>query len=119
MTGVVTRRRLLELAVATLFATAALRPSRELHAAQPKSIVIQIKGFQFAPRTPTLDIGDTVVWQNHDIVPHTATAMDGSWDSGLIAPGEEWKTVVSATMVRDYYCSFHPTMTANLNVKLG
>lgn len=56
----------------------------------------------------------SLVWRNTDIVPHTASAKDGSWDSGLIAARGQWEARVSADTARDYYCRFHPTMLAVL-----
>ena len=77
--------------------------------------LIEIKDFAFAATT-TVAVGDTVVWINRDIVPHTATAADGSWDSGEIKPGESWEMVVPADLALDYYCVFHPAMVASLKL---
>ena len=44
----------------------------------------------------------------------TATARDGSWDSGIIEAGSAWQTTVTPTMLGGYFCAFHPSMTASL-----
>ena len=39
----------------------------------PETHEVPIRGFAFEPATLVVVQGDTVVWSNHDIVPHTAT----------------------------------------------
>lgn len=107
----------MELAVAAFVATAALHFPIETPAAADTPIVIEIKSFEYGPESPAVAVGDVVIWRNLDIVPHTVTAIDGSWDSESIEAGGDWKTVVTAAMVRDYFCRFHPTMTATLNIE--
>ncbi len=112
----VIRRRLLEPAVATFVATAALHLPIEVPAAADAPVVIEIKGFEYGPESPAVAVGDVVIRRNLDTVPHSVTAVDDSWDSGLIAAGGRWQTVATEAMVRDYYCRFHPTMTASLKI---
>ena len=104
------------LIVAALAATIAvfLGPDGKLAAEQ--HVVIEIRSLKFAPAASVLNAGDVVVWINHDIVPHTVTAADGSWDSGEIEPGGEWRMVVEETQVAVYFCSFHPSMKARLTI---
>ena len=107
--------RLMKLIVAAFVATITLFPVSSSFAAEAKRVVITIERFKYVPRNPVLKIGDTVVWRNKDIVPHTATAKDGSWDSDTIRAGGEWQTVVTAAMLSAYYCRHHPSMTASLS----
>ena len=76
--------------------------------------VVEIREFAFVPAAPALSPGDTVVWINRDIVSHTATAEDGSWDSGEIEPGGRWEMVVEASTPPVYFCAFHPSMKGRL-----
>lgn len=62
-----------------------------------------------------LRVGDTVVWDNRDLVPHTATARDGSFDV-VIAPGHSAKTVLRKAGTIAFYCRYHPDMTGRLVV---
>lgn len=83
--------------------------------------VIEIVDFAFVPTDRIVRPGDTVTWINRDIVPHTATAQDGLWDTGEIAGGARTTLVVGdpaegGTMGGAYYCHFHPSMTARLTV---
>ena len=41
-----------------------------------------------------MKVGDTIEWKNADIVPHTVTAVDKSFDSAAISPGHSWKFIV-------------------------
>lgn len=56
------------------------------------------------------------VWRNNDLVPHTATAAT-VFDSGSMAPGHSWSTVVRKTGTLPYGCTFHPGMQATLQVQ--
>lgn len=75
---------------------------------KPQVISVDIKQMAFAPATVHARAGDTLVFTNHDFVPHTATARDGSWDSGTMAPDSSWRGTV--TKAGDFYCTIHPTM---------
>lgn len=78
--------------------------------------IIEIENMQFVPASVTLEPGDTVVWINHDLVAHTATAA-GRFDSHAIAPGQSWAFVARTTGRYTYGCSLHPTMRATLIVE--
>lgn len=67
------------LACALLFACSAK--------AEPKTYQVEIRGMQFVPASLTVKVGDTVVWTNHDVLPHTVTAA-GAFDSQAIAAGQ-------------------------------
>ena len=79
--------------------------------------VIEIRDFLFTPDALNITVGDTVTWVNLDVVPHTATAVDGSWDSGSLEQGDEWSLVIETVGVIDYLCTFHPQMVGVLNVE--
>jgi plastocyanin len=77
---------------------------------------VKIEGMQFVPATLTVKRGDKVVWQNKDVVPHTATAK-GSFDSGSIASGKGWSHAMKKAGRFDYVCTFHPGMKATVVVQ--
>jgi len=107
-------RPCLALIVAAFAATIALPPVLALEAAEDRRIVVEIHKLRFDPPAPALRLGDIVVWRNQDIVPHTATSRDGSFDSGTIEAGAEWESAITEAMQGAYYCRFHPSMTATL-----
>ena len=70
---------------------------------------VEIRGFAFQPDTVRAAVGDTVVWINRDVVPHTATSS--AWDSGEMAQSAEWRLVVESAGEVSYLCALHPSMT--------
>lgn len=77
---------------------------------------VTIDSFAFKPPVLSVALGDTVVWQNNDPVPHTVTAA-GVFDSGSIAAGASWKYTANARGHHDYLCTFHPIMKGVLDVR--
>lgn len=75
---------------------------------------IDIRTFKFTPKEFEVKVGDIIRWTNLDIAPHTATAKDGSWDSGSLKKGEFFEIKVSANMHTNYYCKFHPHMVGSI-----
>jgi plastocyanin len=85
-------------------------------AGAPATHTVVIGNFVFAPDSLTVKAGDHIEWINRDIVPHTATATDKSWDTGKIAAGSRAELTVSRDFVESYFCRFHPNMKARLKV---
>lgn len=85
----------------------------------PVTINIQNIAQGFDPATKTIPIGTNVTWMNKDpALPHTATADDGTFDSGNLAAGTgTYSFVFNATGTFPYKCSLHPTMTATITVQ--
>ena len=77
---------------------------------------VVIDGMRFQPDTLAVRSGDTVVWRNRDLVPHTATARAG-FDSGNIDPGRTGSWTVHGDGRIDYVCTYHPGMKASLTVR--
>lgn len=72
---------------------------------------VTIKGFAYAPTPVTVKVGEAVTFQNKDGVPHTASMLDGSCDTGTISGGGGSATLVfSAPGTYRYHCRIHPTM---------
>jgi plastocyanin len=81
---------------------------------QTQTHTVIISGFQFTPESLQVNAGDTIIWINQDIVPHTATAVDNSWDTGTIVSQGQTEIVVSAAQSLSYYCFYHPGMKGTL-----
>ena len=71
---------------------------------------VQIENFAFSPAELPVAAGDTVVFTNSDGAPHTATARDGSFDTGPISPGASAEITVNEAGSFEYFCSIHPSM---------
>jgi plastocyanin len=78
---------------------------------------VTIEGMRFQPEVLTVAPGDTVVWVNKDLVPHTATSKAGGFDSKDIQAEKSWTYTIQATGEFPYICTFHPTMKGVLRVK--
>lgn len=84
---------------------------------ESKTHTVTIEGMRFQPEVLTVAQGDTVVWINKDVVPHTVTASTGL-DSGTIDAGQSWRyTAGQKTGEIDYVCTFHPAMKATLRIR--
>jgi plastocyanin len=83
----------------------------------PRSHTVEIRGFAYLPATLQVAAGDTVVWVNRDVVPHTATQDGRGWDSDTLSVGEAWRLVAAGRGSQPYYCAFHPTMRGELVVR--
>jgi plastocyanin len=77
---------------------------------------ILMTGIAFAPKQVTVHVGDTLDWANQDIVAHTATAKDKSWDVNVL-PGKNGRMVMKAAGTFDYICRYHPNMTGEVIVE--
>lgn len=82
--------------------------------ASPAEAQVVMKAISFQPAKLTVHAGETVAWKNEDIVAHTVTANDDSFDSGLIQPGGTWKMIIKSTGTLEYHCRPHPNMIAKV-----
>ena len=78
---------------------------------------VAIADFAFAPKTLTINAGDRVRWTNSDTVAHTATAANGSFDTGLIDQGASASVRFTQAGTYRYTCTPHPTMTGTIRVR--
>ena len=78
---------------------------------------VQIHNFAFTPATLEIPAGTTVTWTNLDTVAHTATADDGTFDSGNINPNESFSFQFDTPGTYVYNCSYHPSMQGTIVVK--
>jgi plastocyanin len=92
------------------------RPQPRMLAKGESSHLIEIHKMAFQTTSQSIKIGDTVTWINKDIVPHTATANDNSWNSGLLRTGESFTLTINNQTRLDYYCLYHRQMKAKLSL---
>ena len=113
-------RRLVTVAVVGL-AVAGLFPAIRAMAAEqqpePRQHTVTIDATSYSPKTLTVHAGDTVVWVNEDLFPHTVTARNGRFDSGDIATGKSWTYTVKADGLFAYFCTYHATMKGTLRIR--
>ena len=78
---------------------------------------VTIANFAFSPGSTTVAVGDTVTWSNEDTTGHTATAGDGTFDTGTIAPGTTASVTFAKAGTFAFTCTIHPTMTGTIVVE--
>ena len=105
-------RRLL--AIAAIFSIAATLT--QLVAAQGQTHRIDMRSVDFVPAQVTVRVGDTLEWDNSDIVAHTATSMEGGFDVNVL-PKHTGSTVVKAAGTFNYICRYHPNMKGQIVVQ--
>lgn len=84
--------------------------------AEPRLHRVVIQDFAFRP--PRLEVrpGDSIEWMNLDLAPHTASAEDGTWNSGELAKRASFRTSLTKAGSHVYRCAFHPTMRGEIVV---
>ncbi len=86
---------------------------------QPTARAVSIGDNFFEPAAATIDPGDSVTWTNNGAVPHTVTADNGLFDSGVLDPGESYTVDFDGQGTVTYYCTTHPEMRGSLIVGTG
>lgn len=82
-------------------------------------MAVTIDATGFHPSTIHIYAGQAVVWTNADKTPHTATAADGSWDTGQIDPTRGQALQFFQIGKWDYLDGFNPLLHATLIVIPG
>lgn len=82
----------------------------------PAPGTVQIIDFSFAPATIRVTVGATVRWENFGAKKHTATASDGSFDSGLLGTGDAFSHQFPRAGSFRYECDLHPEMIGEVQV---
>ncbi len=84
-----------------------------------KAEKVQIVEFAYGPDPVVVQVGGKVTWQNEDTAPHTATADDGSFDTGTIEQGKIGSATFKQAGTFTYFCEIHPTMHGTVEVVEG
>ena len=79
--------------------------------------IVEIRQFKFTPQTLTVKDGDTIIWRNLDVVPHTATDRAQQWNSGNLRKNEEWSMVANGAGQLKYFCAYHPSMKGTVIIE--
>lgn len=77
---------------------------------------VEIDDFAYEPDPVTIEEGGKVIWINQDSAPHTATADDGSFDTGTIEKGKIGSATFKEAGTFTYFCEIHPTMHGTVEV---
>jgi plastocyanin len=96
----------------TTESTSAPAPSGEAQ----RSEKVEIVEFTYGPDPVTVQAGGKVIWLNEDTAPHTATADDGSFDTGTLERGKLKSETFKQAGTYPYFCEIHPTMHGTVEV---
>jgi plastocyanin len=78
---------------------------------------VTIADFQFTPTQITINEGDTVTWTNSGPSAHSATAPDGSFDTGIFPAGQSRSHTFNDAGTFSYICTPHPNMHGTIVVQ--
>jgi plastocyanin len=78
---------------------------------------VAIRNFMFMPMKLTVRVGTRITFHNYDKTAHTATAINGGFDTGTIQPGASATITMRKAGTYSYHCLFHAFMVATINVR--
>jgi plastocyanin len=77
---------------------------------------VEIVNAAYEPDPVRIQAGGKVIWLNQDSTPHTATADDGSFDTGTIEEGKLKSETFKQPGTFEYHCTIHPSMHGTVEV---
>src|SRR5215208_3943127 len=93
------------------------RDSKEPSAKTSASATVTISDFKYTPDTVTVNEGDSVTFSNDGPTVHTATADDGSFDTGSLRKGESGSATFTSAGTVTFFCQPHPFMKGKVVVQ--
>lgn len=78
-----------------------------------------IKNASYLQPRIEVTVGTTVEWTNSDPLPHTVTAVDKRFDSGLIQPSKTYRHTFTRPGTYNFFCTPHPFMKGTVVVRAG
>jgi plastocyanin len=118
-------KRLLLLVVLSVIALLMFVPPAAAQDAGVESVPIQnawsvnIGDNFFDPPQSAVEPGSTITWTNNGDEPHTVTADDGSFDSGMLNPGDSYTVAFDGQGTLTYHCAIHPEMRGSVTIGGG
>jgi plastocyanin len=82
-----------------------------------KRVDVTMRNVAFKPHAVTVRVGQTIVWTNHDRVPHDVVATAGAeFDSGNVDAGGTFAYDPTTAGVISYVCTLHQGMNGTITV---
>lgn len=89
----------------------------EVSTSSARRLEVIISNSSFQPADITTGKGSLIVWKNNDVVSHTVTADDGSFNSGEVKAGGSFDQRFDYIKTYPYSCSLHPEMKGTIVIK--
>lgn len=88
-------------------------------AAAPAALMVRtgMKNINYLRSKLEVVVGTTVEWTNRDPLPHSVTAVDRSFNSGLIQPGKTYRHTFTKAGTFNFFCMPHPFMKGTIVVR--
>ena len=91
-------------------------PAESTTPAPDSTITVDISNHAFNPAQLNIAPGTTVTFVNNDTEPHTATADNGLFDTGVLEPGSSFEVLLDGSGTVTYHCELHPDMQGSIIV---
>src|SRR5918997_6452265 len=91
-------------------------PAQTTTPAPNSTSTVDISNHAFNPAQLNVAPGTTVTFVNNDTVPHTATADNGLFDTGVLQPGYSFDVFLDGSGTVTYHCELHPEMQGSIVV---
>jgi plastocyanin len=107
---------------ATPKAVATPTPTASIEAPPPASgatSIVRLVDFEASPASLSISPGAEVEFRNEGKAMHTATAEDGSFDTGFLATGASSRHTFGRPGTYDFLCTLHPDMKGSITVVAG
>jgi len=84
--------------------------------AQAAEVKVGIDNFAFTPDVVTIKPGDSVVFENHDDIPHLVVDSAGKFRSKALDTNDKFTMVFASAGEVGYFCGLHPHMKGKIIV---
>ena len=91
-------------------------PAESTAPAPNSTTTVDIRDHAFNPAQLNVAPGTTVTFVNNDTEPHTATADNGLFDTGVLEPGSSVDVFLDGSGTVTYHCELHPHMQGSIIV---
>jgi plastocyanin len=85
--------------------------------AHAADLEVKIDNFTFNPQQITVKAGTTVVWTNHDDIPHIVVSKTMLFKSNALDTDDKFSFTFATPGSYEYFCSLHPHMTGSIVVE--
>src|SRR5215212_2075777 len=94
-------------------------PAESTTPAPNSPTTVEIRGNAFNPPQLNVAPGTTVRFVNNETEPHTATADNGAFDTGVLQSGQSLDVYLDGSGTVPYHCELHPDMQGTIVVGDG